>query len=192
MRNMILIVGLGNPGQKYERTRHNVGFRIIDEFAKENNFPAFVFSKKSNAEISEREMDGKKIILVKPQTFMNSSGSAVKTIAKNLKLETKDLFVINDDIDLPIGTLRISVGKNSAGHKGVQSIIDSLGTNEFMRFRIGIAPSDGKHSKTEEFVLKNFNKDEEKIIKVISSTTCNAISVALKENVERAMNEFNK
>lgn len=169
-----------------------MGFRIIDKFAKENNFPDFAFSKKFNADISEGEIDGKEIFLAKPQTFMNSSGSAVRMIFKNLKMNIKYLFVINDDIDLPVGKLKISIGRNSAGQKGVQSIIDALGTNDFTRFRIGIAPAAGKPAKTEEFVLKNFNREEGKTIDEISKTVCKAISTAVKENIEKAMNEFNK
>ncbi len=135
---MILIVGLGNPGKKYQLTRHNIGFQVVDEFVKKNNFPDFKISKKFNALISEGIVDGAKVILAKPQTFMNNSGKAVKSLIRNWKLEIRNLVVVHDDIDLPLGKIKISIGRGSAGHKGVQSIIDELATKNFVRFRIGI------------------------------------------------------
>ncbi|MDP2946617.1 MAG: aminoacyl-tRNA hydrolase [Nanoarchaeota archaeon] len=134
-----LIVGLGNPGKKYEKTRHNVGFRIIDEL--------------------EKQIFDVDIILLKPDNFMNNSGRAVKKIIRNSKFEIQNLIIVHDDIDLPFGTIRTSKNSSSAGHKGVQSIIDTLGTKNFTRIRIGIKPS--HEIDTTKFVLKNFSKDEE-------------------------------
>jgi len=156
---MVLIVGLGNPGQKFEKTRHNLGFRALDEFLKEFDFPFFKFSRKFNAEISEGFLNGGKIILAKPQTFMNNSGKAVKSLTLNLKPET--LIVVHDDIDLPLGTIRIVQNRGEAGHKGVKSIIDVLGTRDFIRIRIGIKPINNqqlaiKKLEVERFVLKKF------------------------------------
>ncbi len=139
---MILIVGLGNPGKKYKNTRHNIGFRIIDAL---------------NKKISNQE-----VVLFKPSTFMNNSGQAVKKKVNNLSPE--NLIVVHDDIDLPLGTVRVSKNKSSAGHKGVQSIIEQLGTQQFTRIRIGIQPPNGKPQNTDKFVLKKFDKQEEKII----------------------------
>jgi len=142
---MILIVGLGNPGKKYKKTRHNVGFMVIDALKK--------------------KISGKNIVLLKPQTFMNNSGKTVKRIIRNLKLEIRNLVVIHDDIDLPLGTIRVSKNVGSAGHKGVQSIIDELGTKNFTRIRIGIQPKTGKPKEVEKFVLEKFTKEEKKIVK---------------------------
>ncbi|MBZ9572310.1 aminoacyl-tRNA hydrolase [Patescibacteria group bacterium] len=191
---MTLIIGLGNPGEKYAKTRHSLGFRIVDKFRMRKKFSSFKFSKKINSLISRGKFNKKKIILVKPQTFMNKSGKAVKFLIKNLKLKTRNLFVVHDDIDLPLGETKISIGRGSAGHKGVQSIIDELGSKNFVRFRIGIKPKPYTLTpKTlESFVLKKFNKKEERILRKVIKKTVEAIEVALKEGVGKAMNEFNK
>ena len=160
---MKIIAGLGNPGKKYKGTRHNVGFKIIDEFAKENNFPEFYLSEKNNALISEKN----NIFLIKPQGFMNQSGKTLKTLAENqprLKF-LENLIVVHDDIDLLLGKIRISKNRGSAGHKGVESIIGELKSKNFTRLRIGIQPKKGKPENMEKFVLKKFIKEEKKIIK---------------------------
>lgn len=141
---MRLIVGLGNPGEKYRKTRHNVGYMVIDELAGQNPTG---------------------FILEKPGTFMNESGKAVKRLVATLKLSADELIIVHDDIDLPLGKYKISFGRGSAGHKGVQSIIDALGTKDFQRVRMGICPKNGKPEKVEEFVLKNFTKEEELTLK---------------------------
>jgi len=162
---MTIIVGLGNPGGKYKNTRHNLGFRIVDEFAQENNFPNFRLAKKFNALVSEKE----KVILAKPQTFMNNSGKSVKKITINYKLQTINLIIVHDDIDLALGKIRISKNRGSAGHKGVESIIKELGTKDFIRLRLGIHPQTTREPvpDTEKFVLRKFDKEEEKIIKEV-------------------------
>ena len=164
-----LIVGLGNPGEKFKNTRHNIGFRVLDYFAKENNFPEFALSKKFNALISESETNGRKVLLAKPQTFMNSSGKAVKKIVDKNKLQAAyyklqyiSLIVVHDDIDLLFGKIKISQNRGSAGHRGVESIIKELGTKNFTRLRVGIQLEKGKLQNTEVFVLKNFTGAEEK------------------------------
>ena len=162
---MIIIVGLGNPGERYKDTRHNIGFQAIDEFAKENDFPEFRLSKKSSALVSENVLNEKKIILVKPQTFMNESGKSIRTLIGFYK--TKDLIVIHDDIDLPLGKIRVSKNRGSAGHKGVESIIKELGSKDFTRFRIGVSSKTGKPKDVEKYVLQKFNKEEEKIIEQV-------------------------
>ncbi len=165
-----LIVGLGNPGEKFEKTRHNIGFRVVDDFQQNNSFPDFVFSKKFNSLISEGKIEGKKIILAKPQTFMNSSGKAVKKILIYSPLAIcHSLIVVHDDIDLPFGKIKISQNRGSAGHKGVESIITELGAKNFKRVRIGIQPKNGKPQNIEVFVLKNFTGAEEKELKQITS-----------------------
>src|SRR3989338_4001592 len=141
---MILIVGLGNPGEKYEKTRHNVGSRVVTEMAS-LNLP--------------------NVILARPQTYMNESGKAVKKLIENRKLKIGNLIVIHDDIDIPLGEFKIQKGRGSAGHKGVESIIKELGTKNFWRVRIGVYPESGKPKQVDRFVLQNFTKAEEKILK---------------------------
>jgi len=172
-KKMIIIVGLGNPGKKYKDTRHNVGFQVIDEFAKENNFPEFRLSKKFNALVSEKE----NIILVKPQTFMNNSGKPVKTLFSFYKPE--ELIIIHDDIDLPLGKIRISKNRGSAGHKGVESIIKEIGFENFTRFRIGISPKTEKPKNVEKYVLQKFNKEEEKTIEQVVQEVTTEIKKSL-------------
>jgi len=192
---MILIVGLGNPGEKYQKTRHNIGFRAVDEFQRNNNFPEFIFSKKFQAEISKGFSDSGKMIITKPQTFMNLSGRAAKALIRNYKLESKNLIIVHDDIDLPLGKIRVVKDRGAGGHKGVESIIRELGTKNFIRFRIGIKPNvklQFKIQNVESFVLKKFTKDEEKIVEEIIKKTAKAIEFYLKEELEKTMNEFNK
>ena len=141
---MILIVGLGNPGQKYKKTRHNVGHQVIDKFPKR-----------------------KRVILFKPSVFMNQSGKAVKRLITNSQLPITNLWIIHDDIDIPLGKFKIQKGRGSAGHKGVESIIRELKTKDFWRVRIGICPEAGKPKNVEKFVLQKFTKEEEKILKEV-------------------------
>ncbi|HUT96405.1 MAG TPA: aminoacyl-tRNA hydrolase [Candidatus Paceibacterota bacterium] len=159
-----LIVGLGNPEKKYTKTRHNIGFRIIDAL--------------------ENEISDKNIILLKPDTFMNNSGKAVTEYLKYSNLTAQNLIVIHDDIDLPFGEIRTSKDSSSAGHKGVQSIINELGTQNFTRVRIGInskleAQNPKSETDTAEFVLKNFSKDEEKELPEIIKKALEEISTFL-------------
>jgi PTH1 family peptidyl-tRNA hydrolase len=167
---MILVVGLGNSGKKYEKTRHNIGFRVIDQL---------------------QSLNLKKVILTKPQTFMNLSGRAVKSLIKKYKIPIPNLWVIHDDIDLPLGKIKIVKNRGSAGHKGVESIIKELKTKNFVRFRIGICPKTGKPKNPEKFVLQKFNKEEEKIIKEVIKKTAEAIEFSLKEGLEKAQSTYN-
>jgi PTH1 family peptidyl-tRNA hydrolase len=194
IKDMRIIVGLGNPGKKFEKTRHNLGFLVIENLKlKIKNFSDWKYEKKFKAEISRGRIGNKKIILAKPQTFMNESGKSVKLLTRSYTLEPKNLIVIHDDIDLPLGKIKISIGRGSAGHKGVQSIIDELGTKNFVRFRIGIKPTTYNLRLTtiENFVLQKFNKEEEKILKGVIERTCQAIEVAIKEGGEKAMQKYN-
>jgi PTH1 family peptidyl-tRNA hydrolase len=167
--------------------------------SKFKNFSNWKKSKKFLSEISEGKIDEERIILVKPQTFMNNSGKAVKSLIRNFLLNkamgelSRHLFVIHDDIDIPIGKFKISIGRGSAGHKGVQSIIDEIGTKDFVRFRIGIGTASNRTaSNKKNFVLQKFNKNEEKVLKEVIEIACQAIKMAIKEGIEKAMSEFNK
>jgi len=184
---MIIIIGLGNPGEKLKNTRHNVGFTAVNAFAKINNFPDFKLQKKSNSLISETN----NILLVKPQTFMNESGKSVKSITTNYKLPTTNLIVIHDDIDLPVGKIKIVQERGSAGHKGVESIIKSIGNDGLIRFRIGIKPASAK-ALAGEVVLKNFSKKEQKILDQIITKTVKALDLFLTQGLDKVMNEYNK
>lgn len=156
---MKLIVGLGNPGKKYSATRHNIGFQIVDIFQKENpGFSSWQKNSKFQAEISEGNLGQEKIILAKPNTFMNESGRAVQAIVHYYKMAPLDIVIIHDDLDLPIGKYKIQKDISSAGHNGIKSIIEKLGTQMFHRVRIGISKQDKeKRGKTENFVLNNFS-----------------------------------
>ena len=132
---MIIVIGLGNPGEKFKDTRHNVGFMVLDNFAEKNDFPEFVLQKKYSALISEKIIGNDKIILAKPQTFMNESGFSVKALTNNYKLLTNNLIVIHDDFDLPFREVKIAENSGSGGHHGVGSIIENLGTKNFKRIK---------------------------------------------------------
>jgi len=180
---MIIIIGLGNPGTQYKNTRHNIGFMAIDEFAKKNNFPEFKLQKKANSFIAEKE----NILLAKPQTFMNESGRSVKELIKNRNI--KNLIVIHDDIDLPIGKIKIVKERGSAGHKGVESIIQNIGNENLIRIRIGIA---GQYDiSAKDIVLKNFSNQERSIIDQTIEKTIKSIDYLIKNGIEKAMNEYN-
>ena len=145
---MIIIIGLGNPGKKFKDTRHNVGFEFIDQLAKKLEIKNWKKNKKANCFYFKFDEE---IELVKPLTYMNNSGQTVKYIQKKHNLKSKDIIVIHDDIDIPLGKIKISEGSGAAGHKGVQSIIDAIGTKDFKRIRIGILQEKGKPLEIERF-----------------------------------------
>ena len=188
---MFIIVGLGNPSKKFQKTRHNIGFRIIDKFKKENKFSELKLSKKFISLISFGFLNNEKIILLKPQTFMNESGKTVKALTKYYKLKTKNLIVIHDDLDLPLGKIKIIKNKSSAGHKGVESIIRELKTKNFIRIRVGIRQNQ-KPIQTKDFVLEKFRKEEEEILKKVIETSCQAVKIIILKGIESAMNKFNQ
>lgn len=160
---MKLIIGLGNPGGNYANTRHNIGFMALDAIASALKTTDYKLQNSFNAEMSEGLLNGEKVILAKPQTFMNESGSAAKAIIDYYKIPIEHITVIHDDLDIRLGEYKIAQDRSSAGHKGVQSIIDTLGTKDFKRIRIGIGIED-KKIPTEDFVLQNFEKEEMRII----------------------------
>lgn len=168
---MFLIVGLGNPGKKFEKTRHNTGSRVIDEL---------------------KSLNLKNVILAKPTTFMNDSGKAVKKLIKNLKLKIKNLILVHDDLDIPLGKIRIVKNRGAAGHKGVESIIRELKTKDFVRFRIGIRNKELGIRNVDKFVLERFSKEEEENVKKAIKKTTEAIEFSLKEGLEKTMSKYNK
>lgn len=162
---MIIIIGLGNPGKEYQNTPHNVGFEFLEYFAERNEFPAFEFSKYSNALISRKDS----LILAKPQSFMNSSGLVIQNLiryskftgAEETALSIQNLIIIHDDLDLMLGKYKISKNRGSAGHKGVESIIKALKTEDFTRVRIGVS----KEKKPD--VLKKLGKRDQETLRVV-------------------------
>lgn len=157
---MQLIIGLGNPGLKYKKTRHNIGFMVLDALQKEHGFPKFKLNKKLKAETSQGSINSQEVLLAKPQTFMNSSGSSVALLSHYYK--PSELIVIHDDFDLPLGEVKITENSGSAGHHGVESIIQNLKTNSFKRIRVGIRPTSIPGIlKAEDFVLKKLSKEEQ-------------------------------
>ena len=169
---MKLIVGLGNPGQKYGGTRHNVGFFWLDQLQKAWQFPEFSLHKKLETEISSAVRNGEKVFLAKPRTFMNLSGTAVQKILAFYKLTPEDLLVLHDDKDILCGDFRLAAESSSAGHNGVQNIIDVLGTKRFARLRIGIGNKNedmpaSSPIETSDFVLGKLTKSEQEKIEKI-------------------------
>lgn len=183
-RKTRLIVGLGNPGKKYEDTWHNLGFSVLDKLAEEK----FRKSVKFQAETAEKT--GKeKIILAKPLAFMNNSGVAVKTLMKFHRIAPSDLIVIHDDLDLPLGKIRIVSDSSAGGHNGVSSIIKSLGTKKFTRVKIGIKTDKLEKTDPADYVLEKTGK--KKILSEVADKAIQAIEIILENSVESAMNKFN-
>lgn len=187
---MLLIVGLGNPGEQYEHTRHNVGREIVQYFQKKQDFPEFRFEKKWNAEITEGTIDNTKAILILPDTMMNKSGSAVGAISRFFKIKPEHTLIIHDDADIALGMTKLSFGKRSAGHRGVESIKRTLKTTDYWRFRIGIAGK--KDIPAQRIVLKKFSPQEKRVITRVTKKTISALEQTVREGPEKARNEYNK
>jgi len=178
-----LIVGLGNPGIEYQYSPHNLGFEVVDCIA--NDCGVEIRNRQCKALTARAEIGSGPVLLVKPETFMNLSGTAVRELVEKyeIKIET-DLIAIYDELDLPLGTIRIRERGGSAGHNGVKSIIGSLGTQEFLRIRLGIAP--------ETRILKPFRKSQRKAADEMIAAAADAVEMILKEGVAAAMNRFNR
>ena len=182
---MILIIGLGNPGEKYKNTRHNLGFMTLDKLTKgswikKEKFKSLIYPLNSE------------VMLLKPQTFMNNSGEAAVKAASFYKVKAKDIWVVHDDLDLKLGQLKVKIGGRTAGHKGLKSIVSCLKTQDFVRFRLGIDHS-SHNLPTERYVLLPFkDKDKEKKdLTALIGKAAEAIELALRGNLTQAMNRFN-
>ncbi|MEA1926264.1 MAG: aminoacyl-tRNA hydrolase [Patescibacteria group bacterium] len=193
------VVGLGNPGKQYYHTRHNIGFRIVEFFVQaknvdKSNSKLFSFSRKHNAELAKFQFGDKKLILVKPQTYMNRSGHAVQSVISYFNIPLENLIVANDDIDIILGSLRFSKKAGSAGHKGVRSIIEQCGSQDFVRLRFGIAKNSLKKtsSGTDNFVLACFDIKEEKILRDLIPRASESIEFLLNNGFEKTANKYNK
>lgn len=188
---MKLIVGLGNPGKAYAGNRHNVGFRCIDRLAAEHRIPVRerrLRLKPIKAVFGRGEVAVTPVVLAKPLTFMNLSGTAVAQLVRRLGVSPDDVIVIHDDMDLPLGKLRIRRGGSAGGHKGVTSVIDSLGSDGFIRIRIGIGRPDGDEIA---HVLGDFTADEKSMVTETVERAAGAVSCILGDGIEAAMNRYN-
>ncbi len=183
-----LIVGLGNPGKEYQKNRHNIGFMAVDEIAKMLGFENR--KVKSKAIVMEGRYNNRKIILAKPQTFMNLSGNAVAPLSKFFKVPPENIIVIHDDLDLPPLTMRIRPGGGAGGQKGVASIIQNLGTQQFKRIRVGIGRPPGRMDPA-DYVLKNFTKQEETELPFLLSKIKDAVIDIMDSGIDIAMNKYN-
>lgn len=202
---MKLIVGLGNPGPKYESTRHNVGFLVIEHLLKDLEPVKKSYwdkSEKLKSEIYVFENKPKvgkseKVILAKPITYMNNSGMAVSLLSKYYKIKPKDIWIIHDEFDLPLGAMKIRFGGSGAGHHGVESVIDALKSDKFWRFRMGIGLSHTKAEKpkfklkSNEIVLKIFRRGEASKARVMIKRGSKALQMALEKGIESSQNQFN-
>lgn len=201
---MKLIVGLGNPGDKYTTTRHNLGFMVVEQFLKDfNSAEDTVWSanEKLKSDIALIDWqpkigDSERVILAKPKTYMNNSGMGVSLIAQFYKVKPEDIWIIHDELDLPLGTLRIRFGGAAAGHHGVESVLEHLGTDKFWRFRLGIGsshPHEGKQimPNAEDYVLGGFGSGEQGKVRDILKHATQALEYALEKGLEATMNKFN-
>ena len=186
---MKLVIGLGNPGARYETTRHNCGFLAVDQIASSCDIQ--VNLRSFDSRFGKGRIGAVPVLLVKPETFMNLSGPAVKQFADYFKIELPDIIVIHDDIDLPFKTVRLKSGGGHAGHKGLMSIVESLGSAEFLRVRIGIGrPPD--ELTVERYVLDQFSENEIKLLPQILKTACDAVEAILTSGIQAAMNQYNE
>ena len=191
-----IIAGLGNPGEEYIHTRHNAGRMMVENIKSAHEFSEWKLDKKLNALLSKGEIEGEKVLLVEPETFMNKSGGALKPLIGSEKKAEK-LIVIYDDLDIPLGTLKMSFNRGSGGHRGVESIIKTLKTEKFIRIRVGIAPvtPSGKTKKpadVDKHILGEFKKAEQDVLKKNAKKITEILPVLFKEGLSKAMTEFNK
>lgn len=210
--DMKLIVGLGNPGEKYEKTRHNLGFMVVEHFLHEfENVQNTLWedNKKFKSDIAEFDWQSKdrggsqRIILAKPKTYMNNSGMAVGLIATFYKIGPSDIWIVYDELDLPLGTVKIRIGGAAAGHHGVESVMASLGTDKFWRFRLGIGQqkelrkmsdrgeSASGRKNTEDYVLGKFSSHQKGKTKELIKHATHALQTALEDGLDVARNRFN-
>lgn len=186
---MYIIVGLGNPGRQYENTRHNVGFCCIDAIAEEHNIS--MLECKHKAIIGKGYIEGQKVILVKPQTYMNLSGESVQDIVSYYKIDPQtELIVIYDDISLAVGALRIRKKGSAGGHNGIKDILKHLGTDVFKRIKVGVGEKPAGYDLA-DYVLGHFTGSEQNVIKDSSKKVAEAVKLLVREEVDAAMNQFN-
>src|SRR5512143_3464283 len=183
-----LLIGLGNPGREYKDTRHNFGFMLIDRIAVRLN--ARGMKVQSKAIVMNTTHEDRKLILAKPQTFMNLSGQSVQGLLHFYKIPLTNFMVLSDDLDIPFGTIRIRAAGGPGGQRGMWSIIENLGTKEFPRLRLGIGPPPGRMEPA-DYVLQNFSKDEQQTLSEVLDHAAQAVFAFVTHGLNKAMNEFN-
>ena len=184
-----LVVGLGNPGDQYENTRHNAGFRVVDELADRGDFP--VQRLKFHALTNTAVIGGQGVLVMKPVTYMNLSGEAVGEAARFYKLPPDHVLVISDDVDLPLGKLRLRKGGSAGGHNGLKSIIQHLGTDQFPRVKIGVGAKPHPDYDMADWVLSKFAGEDLKTITEAVKKAADAVECYIEDGPDRAMNRFN-
>lgn len=184
-----LVAGLGNPERKYTLTRHNSGFLCVDELAEKHGFK--INKLKFKAVIADTKIGSHRVIVMKPQTYMNNSGEAVAEAARFYKIPPEKIIIIFDDISLDVGKLRIKRKGTDGGHNGIKSIIAHLGSNEFPRIKLGIGHKPENFDELADWVLSDFRKDEAKPLKDAIDNACEALEIMLDGDIDEAMNRFN-
>ena len=186
---MYAIVGLGNPGKDYVNTRHNVGFEVVDLLAQRNNI--LINKIKFKSVYGEGRIGNEKVLIVKPQTFMNNSGITVLDIYNYYKMPVENILVVLDDVDIQFGTIRIKVKGSGGTHNGLKSIIYQLQRDDFPRVKVGIGKPDNENMDLADFVLGKFSKDDRQVIQPAVEKTCEAIETIIIDDISTAMNIFN-
>ncbi len=189
MESLHLMVGLGNPGAEYARTRHNAGFLVVEELAR-RGAASWNFEKKFDARLARRHLGERKLLLSEPQTFMNASGEAVAALLSFYRVPISQLLVIVDDADLPFGQIRLRPGGSSGGHHGLESIEQHIGVKDFARLRVGIGRKDGQREIT-NYVLGKFSAEESKLLEKVLRRAADQAECWVAEGVAAAMNRFN-
>ena len=185
---MKLIVGLGNPGKEYQETRHNIGFNFLDYYVNYKNLDK-VWSKKFDGLYMNTVIEGQKVVLLKPQTYMNLSGNAVRKIADYFNIETDDILVISDDLDLILGNYKLKMNGSCGGHNGLRDIETKLGTTEYKRLKIGI--SNDKNIETKDYVLGKLSKSDKKVLEDLYKDLCPVLDDYFKLDFTELMNKYN-
>jgi len=185
-----LIVGLGNPGAKYEKTRHNIGFMAIDHFANSLRLPGP--KSQAKAEVGQGEWEGEKFILAKPQTFMNLSGESVQQLASFYKIEPKDILVIHDEVDQPFASIKYQTARGHGGHNGIRNIHELLGTPAYDRLRLGVGKSMNPNIDTGTHVLQNFTAEEFEKLKDILAVVTDSLKVYILNGFQKTASQFNR
>ncbi len=187
---MYLVVGLGNPGREYEMTRHNIGFETLDYLANEENIK--INKLKFKAQLGECKIGGEKVLLMKPQTYMNLSGESVRECTNFYKIPPKNVIVICDDVSLSAGKLRIREKGSAGGHNGLKSIIYNLVSEEFIRIRMGVGAPDNENYDLADFVLGRFTKDDIPIMEKAIKNAASAVGDIIRQGAGYAMNKYNR
>ncbi|MCP3979912.1 MAG: aminoacyl-tRNA hydrolase [bacterium] len=192
METVRLVIGLGNPGERYRDTRHNVGFRVLDRLARRADvrFRADRILR-SQAWIAKMRGPSGRVVLAKPRTYMNRSGRAVATLCRRFAVPTEQVLTVYDDIDLQLGRMRIRPSGSSGGHNGIRSLMTELGSGEFLRVRIGIRGDRPEGQELADYVLGRFTADEESLVEPLTDLAADAVGCVLAEGVVAAMNLFN-